>query len=465
MEANSKKLFSSQKFSDFVDFMRVFYNGRLYPLILFFVTLISHSLSIELFGIVVFLILLIPGFLICSDFKFLIMPFIVSLLMFSEKSVRSNIFYGKAYLIAITCGIIAGLMLLVAHFIIYRKSTDFKAFVKSKLFLGLLLFTFSIFLNGFFNFENYHHGNISYAFAFTFALTGVFFLFSIGLTPNTKLINYLLNVLFLTSILVALEFFIGFINQFQIENGQIVKESIMLGWGMWNNIGGLLAFLLPVHFYFATKIHRYGWVFYLTGLFTYGAIILTLSRSSLLSATITLIICVAISSFCGVNKRINRIFSISLLALAILFVIIFWSKISNILGDYLSRGLDDNGRFVMYKHGFMNFLSHPFFGGGFNSAYKTEHTFIFFLPPRYHNTFVQMIGTCGLLGISAYVFHRYQTINLLFSKKRLSFVFAALAIGTMLFGSMFDNHLFNIHPTFIYAILLVCIEKSNASLK
>jgi hypothetical protein len=48
------------------------------------------------------------------------------------------------------------------------------------------------------------------------------------------------------------------------------------------------------------------------------------------------------------------------------------------------------------------------------------------------------------------------------SSKRLSTAFVALAIGTMLFASMFDNHLFNIYPTFAYTLLLVGIEKSKA---
>ncbi len=445
----------------FVDKSRWFFNSKYYAFLLFITALISHTFSIEILAIVITVFLVCLGLLVCEDFKFLIMPFIISLLNFSEKSVSSGIFYDKPYLIAITCGIIGALILLIVHFILYRKSTDFKAPFKSKLFWGIILFSCAIFLNGFFNFDEFHHGNISYAFAFTFALAGVFFLFSVGLKKDKHLVNYILNVLFLISILVTLQLFIGFINQFEIKNGQIVKESIMLGWGMWNNIGGLLAFLLPVHFYFATKVKGYGWIFYLTGLISFSAIVLTLSRSSLLSGGICLLICIIISCFSGVNKFVNRIFSISFLCVAIILIIAFWNKISSILGDYLSRGFDDNGRFEMYRHGLENFFHNPFFGGGFNSAYKTEHTFIFFLPPRYHNTFIQMIATCGIFGLTSYLFHRYQTIKLLFSEKRTSFIFIALAIGTMLFGSMFDNHLFNIHPTFIYALLLVCVEKST----
>ena len=71
-----------------------------------------------------------------------------------------------------------------------------------------------------------------------------------------------------------------------------------------------------------------------------------------------------------------------------------------------------------------------------------------------------MLATCGSVGFLAYLYHRYQTLKLCLASKRLSTVYVALAIGTMLFASMFDNHLFNIYPTFAYTLLLLGVEKS-----
>lgn len=440
--------------------LRVFYNGKLYPLIIALAVLISHTFSIEEFGISVILLSAFCGFILCDDLKFLISPLIGFIFMFSEKRVASGVFYKKGYVIAMIIGAFILVSFIIAHFIIYRKNVHLRSFKDSKLFLGFIIFSASVLLNGCLNFDEYTSKNIIYALILVSSTAVIFFLFTINLNKNKDLVEYLLYVLFLISVLLTLELFLSFINQIQIVDGQIIKESVKVGWGMWNNIGGLMAFLLPVHFYFASTVKKIGPLFYFSGVLSFAAIILTLSRSSLLFGGLTLLICVVLTCFTGVNKRLNRIFTISLFVLGIVGIFILWGKISSVLGDYLARGLDDNGRFEMYLHGLKNFLSNPIFGGGFYSSYETDYMFIHFLPYRYHNTLIQMIATTGIIGFSSYIFHRYQTVRLLLSNKRLSTVYIALCIGTMLGASLLDNHFFNIYPAMIYSIMLVAIEKT-----
>lgn len=449
----------NNNFTKFVLTLRNFYNSRIYPLILALSILISHSFSLEELGIAVVLGTVLLGLLVCDDLKFFILPLTCSLFMFSEKSVATGKYYETPYLIAIACGSLVLISFFIAHFIIYRKNVTVKGFAKSRLLMGFILLSASALLNGCLNFKEYQLGNLLYALAFIFSLLGIFFLFSINLNNNTDLKSYLMFVLYVISVVVTLELFIAFTNQIQIVNGQIVKESVKIGWGMWNNIGGILTLLLPIHFYYATTIKRYGAVFYITGLISYGAIALTLSRSSLLTSTFILLACVVIACFLGSNKLLNRIFTGALFTLGIIAFILLCGKISSILGDYLSRGLDDNGRFEMYMHGLKNFLSHPIFGGGFNSSYATEHQFIIFLPYRYHNTIIQMMATCGSVGLLAYLFHRYQTVKLFIKERCLPNLFLALSISALLITSLLDNHFFNIYPAFIYTIILVTVEK------
>ena len=332
------------------------------------------------------------------------------------------------------------------------------SFAKSRLLMGFILLSASALLNGCLNFKEYQLGNLLYALAFIFSLLGIFFLFSINLNNNTDLKSYLMFVLYVISVVVTLELFIAFTNQIQIVNGQIVKESVKIGWGMWNNIGGILTLLLPIHFYYATTIKRYGAVFYITGLISYGAIALTLSRSSLLTSTFILLACVVIACFLGSNKLLNRIFTGALFTLGIIAFILLWGKISSILGDYLSRGLDDNGRFEMYLHGLKNFLSHPIFGGGFNSSYATEHQFIIFLPYRYHNTIIQLLASGGIVMFMAYSYHRIETLIMCFKKLTLEKFCIGLCIAGLLSTSLLDCHFFNIGPGFLYSALLLFLE-------
>jgi O-antigen ligase len=238
----------------------------------------------------------------------------------------------------------------------------------------------------------------------------------------------------------------------------------MVGWGMWNNIGGMLAMLLPIHFYFAATVKKLGAAFYISGAISFLAIVLTLSRSSLLVSCLIIVISAIACCFFGNNKKICRIITGAIFAIGVLGIILLWNKISSILGDYLSRGLDDNGRFDIYKKGFENFLQNPIFGGGFYSVDAQEHTFAFFLPDRYHNTIIQMLGACGIVGLLAYAFHRYQVVRLFWLKRSLYTFFAFLSICALLLTSLLDNHFFNFYPTFIYSIILAIISNTEKEL-
>ena len=438
-----------------------FLNGIYYPILVFFSVLISHTFSVEIIGIVVLGATAGLGFLVCDNTRFLISPLIMFSLMFSEKTISSGKFITKPYLLAIILFIVFLLAVIVAHFVIYKKSIDCKGLLKSKLFYGFVALCSAFLLNGFFNFDEYVFGNIIFAVALIVSFGVVFFLIHTNMNKDGKTKSYLFFVLYLVSILATIQFFLAFISQIRFDNGEIVKESVKFGWGMWNNMGGLLAFLLPVHFYYASTVKRYGIIFYGTGAISYLAIVLTLSRSSLLVSTGIIGICALVSCFFGENKKINRIITGAIAVVGVAGIIILWDKISNILGDYLSRGLDDNGRFDIYKRGLENFLNNPIFGGGFHSAVAQEFEFVSFMPDRYHNTLIQMMGTCGIVGLLAYLYHRYETVKLFISKKSLYSAFCGLCILALLLTSLLDNHFFNIYPCFIYSIILAVVDKEQ----
>ena len=448
----------------FKDKAKAFLNGHYYPVLIFLVTLISHTFSLELFGVGIIFATASIGLVVCDDLKFLISPLLMFILTFSQKSVGSGKFFQKPYLIAMICFAIYFIVLFIIHFVIHKKSVNIKNFTKSKLFLGYTLLCGAFILNGALNFDGYDVKNISFALLLILSIGVVFFIFSINLNDSDKVKDYLFYVLYLVSILITLQLFLSFIGQIRIENGEIVKESIMVGWGMWNNIGGMLAILLPIHFYFAAVVKKLGILFYFSGVISFLAIVLTLSRSSLLVSCIIIVISAIACCFYGSNKKISRIITCVIFLIGVLGIIVLWDKISSILGDYLSRGFDDNGRFDIYKKGFENFLNNPVFGGGFYSVDAQEHTFAFFLPDRYHNTIIQMMGACGIVGLLAYLFHRYQVIRLLWCKRSMFTFFASLSIFALLLTSLLDNHFFNFYPTFVYSIILSVISNTKNEL-
>ena len=446
----------------FRDKTNSFLNSYYYPILVFIAVLISHTFSLELLGLIVISISAALGFIVCDNVRFLIAPLTMFTLNFSEKTISNGTYITRPYLVAIIIYSVFLLSVIVAHFIIHKKQVDFCGLVSSKLFLGFVAICSAFLLNGLFNFNEYVYGNIIYSIALVVSFGLIFLLFRTNYKSNSNNKNYMLYVLYLVSILATLQFFLGFISQIKFNNGEIVKESVVFGWGMWNNMGGLLTMLLPIHFYFASTVKKYGILFYISGGISYLAIILSLSRSSLLVSTFIIIVSALISCFCGENKKTNRIITGAIAIVGIVGIIVLWDKISNILGDYLSRGLDDNGRFDIYKRGLENFLKHPVFGGGFHSAVAQDYQFVSFLPDRYHNTIIQIMATCGIVGILAYLYHRYETIILFWKKRSLFSAFCGLCILGLLLTSLLDNHMFNIYPTFIYSIILAVIDSDNS---
>ena len=440
---------------------KLFLNSYYYPIFIGCLVLFGHTFSIEVATSILLLISAGIGLMVCDDLKILISPLIMFIFAFSQKNVSSEMYYSKSYIIAIIATSIIIVALLVFHFVYYRKNISFKPLTRSKVSLGIALFCVSLLLNGVFSSNSYSSKNIFFALITIISLGLIYFLFQINLNNDSSLKKYLFFVLYVASMVLTLELYLSFINQIQIVDGSIVKESVLFGWGMWNNMGGMLAFFLPVHIYFATTSKKFGYLFYFSAIASYIAIVLTLSRSSLLVSSIVLFTCIICSCFLGVNKRTNRIITAILAALAILGIIVMWNKLAGVLGDYLNRGLDDNGRFEIYKHGFNRFLKSPVFGGGFATDFKLDYEFITFIPFRYHNTIIQLLSACGIVGLLAYLYHRYTTVMMLLKRKNIFSLFSAFCIASLLLCSLLDNHFFNIYPLFGYSLILVINEKCN----
>ena len=223
-------------------------------------------------------------------------------------------------------------------------------------------------------------------------------------------------------------------------------------------MGCMLTMLLPIHFYLAAFSKKFSFVFYLTGVISYIAIVLSLSRSSLLVSTILIFASVIYVCFYGKNKISNRIITVFFIIVGITGIVILWDKIQNILNDYIVRGLSDNGRFNIYIDGLVKYLQYPVFGTGFFS-YSIHQSG--WLPFGFHNTIIQMLASCGTVGIVAYLYHRFKTVQICYKKKSARNFPLYLSIAGLVLTSLLDVHFFNIYPAFYYSLILLTIERTN----
>ena len=88
----------------------------------------------------------------------------------------------------------------------------------------------------------------------------------------------------------------------------------------------------------------------------------------------------------------------------------------------------------------------------------TFDEFSHFMPPRAHDTYMQLLASCGLLGILAYGLHRLDTVVLYLQRPTHEKTFIALVVAALLLTSVVDCNFFNFGPGIIYGVLLAFAE-------
>ena len=73
--------------------------------------------------------------------------------------------------------------------------------------------------------------------------------------------------------------------------------------------------------------------------------------------------------------------------------------------------------------------------------------------------FIQILASCGIVGMVAYIYHRFQTIRLFFKNFSGAKMFPFVSMMTLLLTSMVDCHFFNIGPVLFYSTMLAFVEK------
>ena len=442
-----------------------FLNGYIFPLYVAFFVIIGHVFSFENYAILFIGVPTCAGFIVCKDLKFFISPLLSFYFVFSKQSLTSEAFYNTSSLIFYVLSIIALLSCIGIHFIVHRKEVKIRNFTKSYLSRGLLFVAGLFMLNGLSNISNYNASNFIFGLLIVISFILPYFLFSINLEIDKKTKSYLLYILVLVSVIVMVQLLSLYLSNKVIINGVIHKAYIDLGWGVSNNIGALLTMLMPIHFYCAAR-SKNSLPFYVTGLVTYVFVLLSLSRTSILFATPILILCLLFLCIYNHKRRRQiRLYTVVFIT-GVIFVSIFLRDVIDKAFDEIIRvGLDDNGRFEYYKDGLEKFFNNPLFGAGFGNSHGTNDRFVISAPEYFHNTIVQILASCGVIGFGAYVYHRVQTVKLFVKERSPYAFFMGMSILALLLTSLLDIHLFNIFPTIIYSTMLCIFERYTQFLK
>lgn len=253
-----------------------------------------------------------------------------------------------------------------------------------------------------------------------------------------------------------------------IVDSTIQTGLIASGWGNANNIGCMIAMMIPLALSLA-KLTRKIWIFCTLAVFMLVMTCLTCSRASILAAFGFYIISMIPLIADPLQGKKFLLFNGFTLLVVIALVVIFHEPLINLFDELVSRGFAPRMRDVIYPKGIQTFLEYPIFGEGFYPStdviyeWSDLEQFRAILPARWHNTFIQLLASCGAVGFCAYFFHRIETVQLFFQKRKTEVLFIGFSLAAMLCMSMLDCHFFNIGPTMIYSIGLAFAEKTHCA--
>ena len=353
---------------------------------------------------------------------------------------------------------------LLFRFIAFPQDRNF--FKESKLRLGIVLMVAAFLLNGVL-FSGYQIKDLPFGLLMALSFFAFYIFFFNTLSVDEKTPHYVAYILVLASGVIFLQLAKIYIFDGVIKDGSVDKNLLVAGWGMSNNIGGMLGMLFPACFYLALKSRRGGWAFYMLAFLFFGGVCLTLSRTSaLISGIILLAAAIYLSIVRSPVRKFVRIFNCVAVVAGVAALAVMWDFIRELLAVYFERGFDDSGRSFIWQSGIENFLRAPLFGVGFYEPIAPDWSYDienWIFPDMYHNVFIQMLASCGILGLLAYCVHFLQVV---FAVKRrptaesLFYIIVLLGIFGM---SLLDNHLFHVFPAMVYSVFLLLSEREGES--
>ncbi len=454
-------------FSRLRDMLDRFLATPYYIILVMVLSVVSHLLSLEIPVYTVFALAAIYTAVLGADLLPLTPLF---LFFYISPSTQNNPGRNASSVFSGATGIyLCVLALLMALAILWYVIRNRKQFFRQKraLLLGLLILSAAYFLSGIGS-EKYGSTasrNLLFAAMQSASLLLPYCLLTGGVDWTAARKDYIAWVGFTGGAAVLVQVLACYASSGVVVDGVIIREQIYTGWGMYNNMGCMLAMAIPFAFYLATKYHR-GWVGTVVGSVFLIGVLLTCSRTSLLIGSVIYCVCIFLMLHYARNRRHNTVALITVFVTGVVVLVLFRHQLLRLFSRFLGMGMDPSSRDVFFREGLKLFTQAPIFGNSFYSPgyipwdFSTVDALSALIPPRWHNTILQLLVSCGAFGICAYGFHRYQTLRLL-QKHSKEKTFLCCAVGVLLACSLFDCHFFNLGPTIFYSVILAFAECSE----
>ena len=378
----------------------------------------------------------------------------------------ASVFSGVGGIYILCLGIIIALA--VSTYVFRNRKTFFAR--KRPLLTGMLILTGAYMLGGIGStaYPDAALKNILFSVLQGACIIVPYYLFSGSLDWQHTRKDYFAWVGFCAGGLLVVEILWIYLSGNVIQDGVIIRQQIYTGWGMYNNMGAMLAMMIPFAFYLATK-YRKGWLGTVIGSAFFVCVLLTCSRNSIIIAAAVYLVCILLMLSYARNRRHNTIALVTVSTVLVLVFVLFHDQILLLFSDLLNRGLDPSSRDDIFWEGLKLFADAPIFGSSFYSPgyqpwdFSIVDSFSAFFPPRWHNTIIQLLASCGIVGLCAYILHRVQTVRMLLCGHSKEKSFIACSLAVLVACSLFDCHFFNMGPTLFYSMALAFAENCTGN--
>ena len=281
--------------------------------------------------------------------------------------------------------------------------------------------------------------------------------------PTEKSRNYIIKSVLITGLMISVQAF--YILLIALNNGDdfyeiLCHRDLNLGYMHPNHYAAFLNIgcILAVYYFCKNRNSIFKRIVATTCILIFGFTnMLTASRGGCLTFAITFV-CAAVVYFVynikimKYNMLKDLYYLIPFAVFGIIGIIVL--AVNGILGDVLARmteyGPALNGRDVLYQIAVDNFNKHTIIGAGVYTTHLYNYAW------NYHNYALQMLGTCGALGLIAFLTYLYFSIVKSLRWRSYS-VFNLLVILYFLIHGLFDTTYFH-HLLMPIILVLQAVE-------
>lgn len=445
--------------------VRAFFRSAVYPFVVAALMALSEVFALELPVYYIYLLFGIVSLLLCEDALSILPIACCGYMTYAYKNnpgkFQGTVFSKRQNVIQLVVILCIAAVLLVGRLVTFLLKHPNRRV--PSLSLGFLFLGISYLLAGV--------GTDGYAFTkdFPYAITQIlslctfYFYFYYAVDWENVKKSYIFTVFIAigAGMLIEIAEMYTHDDVFRLVDGvwTVNRGALGTGWGVYNNVGCIMAMCIPAPFYFAVKNEKWGWAYTILGCVFMLGVAFTQSRGSILFGSVVFAACVV--TLLIMTKGRNRILNLIVLGALLLGLIaglVFMRERIFAIFSAFQTGLDDSDRFNIYRGCCENLASSPFVGVGFQNSAGYSIRVTPFTPARAHNTLFQLVASGGEIALMAYIFHRIQTFCLWLKKPNFEKTMAAFIIGALLLTSIVDCNFFNLGPGLLYGSVLAYTE-------